>query len=160
MTGDKDDAATILGEFNRVGDAILGELRGLHAELRRRPTRTEQTVRRRFTVVLLLVLGWCALMVNDYHVATCSPGARAASALDYVAHTPPKSFRAEEMQGLMRDPLPAGCDLAYPTEAHEYGVQWPTPGNVLGLGIYLAILLGLYFWYRWPLIRRPEEDDI
>lgn len=160
MTSDKDDAGTIVSEFNRVGAEILKELRGLHAELRRRPTRTEQTVRRRFTVVLLLVLGWCALMVNDYHVATCSPGARAASALDYVADTPPKAFRANELQQMLRDPLPAACDLAYPTEAHEYGDEWPTPGNVLGLGLYSAILLGLYFWYRWPLIRRPEEDRI
>lgn len=46
--------------------------------------------------------------------------------------------------------MPDSCDVLYPTHSHAYETDWPSRGNLLGLGLYFALMLALYLWAKWP----------
>lgn len=155
---DKERAAfaELAVHFEQATDEIMSELRAIRSELVVRPTRTEQTARRRASVVLLVALGFMALMVNDKHVNACSPGARSVAAVEYLSSVAPEDYSDQRLRELLNRDLPATCDVTYPVEDHN-SEGWPTPANLLGLALYLGLFVVLFFWMRDPLRRERRE---
>jgi hypothetical protein len=139
-----------LGRLEAATTEILVELQHIREELGIRPTYTETTVKRRLSVISLLLVIFVAIQVHDGHVESCAPGARSEAGIDYVAEAIPGEFDSEEMQRLLSQDVSPLCDVTFPTHSHN-GEGWPTGGNILGLVLYALIALLGWVWYRKPI---------
>lgn len=148
---------TILTQLDRASLEILGELRFLRYEIATRPTRIEQTVRRRISLLLVAFGVYLAFQLNDLNSSICSAGAKARRGVDYVAHTKPKDFSNVHLQHLLNARVPRSCDITFPVHAHN-GDHWPTPDNLLGWGLFLALMFLLLLWSRVPIWQARWSD--
>lgn len=148
---------TILTQLDRASLEILGELRFLRYEIATRPTRVEQTVRRRISLLLVAFGVYLAFQLNDLNSSICSAGAKARRGVDYVAHTKPQDFSNVHLQHLLNARVPRSCDITFPVHAHN-GDHWPTPDNLLGWGLFLALMFLLLLWSRVPIWQARWSD--
>lgn len=150
----------ILTTLDRSTQDILGELRFLRREIATRPTRTEQTVRRRISLLLIALGVYLAFQLNDFNSSICSAGAKARKGIDYVAHAQPKDFNGAHLQHLLNAPVPKTCDITFPVHAHN-GEHWPTVDNLIGWALCLLVILILLVWSQVPIwtARWADHND-
>lgn len=142
--------ATVLTRLDNSLTLVLDELKEIRVELADRPTRTEQTVLRRTTAVVLLVIVFISLMAKDWHNEECGPGARASSGIDYVATVTPDEYDPLELKNRLNEPVNAHCDISYPFHTHERGT-WPSDRNVFGMVAYAFLAFLGWVWVRFPI---------
>lgn len=142
----------LLNRLDRVSNEILSELRYLRTELSARPTRHEQTAKRRGAIFVIALGVYTAFQLFDSYISKCGPGAQAKDGIDYVARTGGTGdFRIGELRRLLSDDVPQSCDMTMPFSAHAAVADWPTAYNLMGMGVYVLMFGMLYLWYKWPL---------
>jgi hypothetical protein len=116
------------------------------------PTRAETTRKRVLASLILVVVVVIGVQVHDLHVEACGPGAAAKHAIETAADDP--EIALAELVEAMYDPVPAHCDILFPTHRHN-DVAAQSDHRPSGVALYLGIVFVVTYIYRRRVAPAP-----